>query len=97
MIIREVDAMPPKGSGNKALKQLTIEAREEMIKDTDTYISQRLASANYEKNKVEQITVRLPKGSRKILQDYVTKSGKYESVNAMIKALLESEINQSLN
>lgn len=97
MIIREVEDMPPKGSGNKALKQLTIEAREEAVKDTDTYISQRVASANYEKNKVEQITVRLPKGSRKILQDYVASSGKYESVNAMIKALLESEIKQSLD
>ena len=88
--------MPPKGSGNKQLKQLTIEAREEETIQTKTYKSQRVASANYEKNKVEQITVRLPKGSRQILQNYVNKSNKYDSVNNMIKSLIENEIGQSL-
>ncbi len=93
----EVNTMPPKGSGNKELKQLVVEATEGFTKDTKTYKSQRVASANYEKNKIEQITVRLPKGSRQVLQDYVDNSDKFKSVNAMIKALLEAEIGQTLD
>lgn len=93
----EVNNMPAKGSGDKALKQLVVESTEGYTKDTDTYISQRVASANYEKNKIEQITVRLPKGSRQILQDYIDNSGKFKSVNAMIKSLLEAEIGQTLD
>lgn len=90
----EVNNMPAKGSHNESLR------RDAITKDGKTkrvFISQDTASANYEKNKVEQITVRLPKGSRQILQDYIDNSGKYKSVNAMIKSLLEAEIGQTLD
>lgn len=63
---------------------------------TKTINSQRKAMANYEK-KVEQLTVRLPQGSRGKLNDYIASSDKYSSVNNMIKSLLENEIGQSLD
>lgn len=63
---------------------------------TKTINSQRKAMANYEK-KVEQLTVRLPQGSREKLNDYIASSDKYSSVNNMIKSLLENEIGQSLD
>lgn len=63
---------------------------------TKTINSQRKAIKKYE-SKVEQLTVRLPQGSREKLNDYIAKSDKYSSVNNMIKALLENEIGQSLD
>ena len=55
-----------------------------------------MAAKEYE-NKLEQLTVRLPQGSRKKLNDYVAESNKYSSVNAMIKELIEKEIKQKLD
>lgn len=77
------------------LTQLVIPAREEQIIQTDRYNSKRESVKKYLEN-FEQITFRLPKGSKDILKDYVKRSGKYESVNAMIKDLLEKEIGQEL-
>lgn len=58
------------------------------MKTTD---AQRRAAANYEK-KVEQITVRLPVGARDKLNNFIMHSDKYDSVNSMIRILLEKEI-----
>lgn len=76
-------------------KGLVIE-NNKIIKTTKTINSQRKAAKEYE-NKLEQLTVRLPQGSRQKLNDYVAESNKYNSVNAMIKDLLEKEIKQKLD
>lgn len=83
-------------SADKSKKQLVIQATEEQVIDTNTYESQRKAIKKYE-SKVEQLTVRLPQGSRAKLNEYVSKSDKFSSVNTMIKTLLENEIGQSLD
>lgn len=62
-----------------------------IVKATKTGNWIRKASKKYE-SKLEQITVRLPQGSREIINNYVASSTEYESANAMIKALLEKEI-----
>lgn len=81
-----------------------------------TYHSQIDAIKKYEeKNKdlMEQVKVRLPKGTQELLQNYVaekaeefpedprysTYTGRYwrPSVNALIKALLEEELGRSLD
>lgn len=76
-------------------KGLMIE-NNKIVRTTKTINSQRKAAKEYE-NKLEQLTVRLPQGSRKKLNDYVAESNKYSSVNAMIKELIEKEIKQKLD
>lgn len=80
------------------------------LKEGAVYISQKKASENWKKaNPQEMITVRLPKGSRDIINDYVERKSKENpedrkystdkgrpSVNAMLKALIEDEIGQKL-
>ena len=94
MSSRGISIMPKKADDTK--KKLIIKAQEAQVLDTNTYISQRKAIKKYE-GTVEQLTVRLPKGSRSLLNDYISKSNKYNSVNAMIKELLEKEIGKSLD
>lgn len=80
-----------------------------------TYHSQMAAVNKYEeKNKdIEQVKVRLPKGSQDKLNEYVAKkaeefpedpryssfTGKYwrPSVNALIRSLIEEELGESLD
>ena len=69
---------------------------DKIVKKTKTGNPQLEAVKKYEQ-KFEQLTVRLPKGSRDKLQDYISGSDKYKSVNAMIKDLLEKEIKQTLD
>lgn len=76
-------------------KSLVIESGK-IVKTTKTANAQRRAAKEYE-TKVEQITVRLPQGSREIINNYVANSKKYDSANAMIKALLEKEIGQKFD
>lgn len=86
--------MPKKADESK--KQLVVQAIQEQVIDTNTYNSQRKAIKKYE-SKIEQLTVRLPQGSREQLNEYIASNNKYSSVNAMIKALLENEIGHSLD
>ena len=89
------------GGGNKDIDEskyqheVTINGTT-VIKETKTINSRRKANRKYE-NKIEQLTVRLPQGSREELNKYVAESKKYSSVNTMIKALLEKEIGHSLD
>ena len=75
MSSRGLYTMPKKADDTK--KQLVIKAQEEQILDTKTYASQRKAIKKYE-GTVEQITVRLPKGSRAALKDYLDNNNKYD-------------------
>lgn len=77
-----------------SLRQHIVKATEEQVVETKAYNSQRRAMKEREK-KFEQITVRLPKGSREQLNNYVSNSSKYSSVNSMILELLENELGYS--
>lgn len=57
-----------------------------------TYISQRKASTKYDNENVDSIRLRVPKGWRDIIKDYVERSEKYNSVNNMICTLIKNEI-----
>lgn len=91
---RGVADMPKKADESK--KQRVVRATQEQVIDTNTYNSQRKAIKKYE-SKIEQLTVRLPQGSRDKLNEYIKNNNKYTSVNTMIKALLEKEIGSSLD
>lgn len=56
------------------------------------YKSKIKASANYDKNNVDNIRLRVPKGWKEQMQAYVESSDKYNSVNAMLCDLIKNEI-----
>lgn len=56
------------------------------------YKSQKLYSQNYDKNAVDQVRVRVPKGWNDKMKEYVKSSDKYKSVNDMINQLIAAEI-----
>ena len=80
--------------------------------DSGVYLSQKNASRKYEE-KVEQLTLRVPAGTRAILNDYVTAKSKGDednpkynsyngkawrpSVNAFIIYLIEQETGFRIN
>lgn len=57
-----------------------------------TYDSIIRASEKYDKEKVDNIRVRVPKGWKEQMQEYVKTTKKYDSVNGMISALIKQEI-----
>lgn len=56
------------------------------------YLSKIEASKKYDHDMVDNIRVRVPKGWREQMQDYVASSEKYSSVNAMICDLVAREV-----
>ena len=60
--------------------------------DSGLYKSKIEASKQYDKNNVDNIRVRVPKGWKGQMQDYVKSSKKYDSVNNMISELIKKEI-----
>lgn len=67
-----------------------------VIKKTKTINSRRKANRKYEQ-KFEQVKVRLPQGSKEKINKYVAETNKFSSVNAMLKALIENEIGETLD
>lgn len=65
----------------------------ELYGDNKTIRSQLKASESYDKNNVDSIRLRVPKGWRDQIQAYVNESDKYRSVNAMICDLIRQEVN----
>lgn len=57
-----------------------------------TYDSIIRASEKYDKEKVDNIRVRVPKGWKEQMQEYVSGSDKYNSVNGMICDLIKKEV-----
>lgn len=57
------------------------------------YISKIKASENYDKNNVDNVRLRVPKGWKEQMQAYVESSDKYNSVNAMLCELIRKELN----
>lgn len=61
--------------------------------DSGYYKSKLEASKIYDKNNVDNIRVRVPKGWKKQMQDYVVNTDKFDSVNGMICSLIKKEVN----
>lgn len=81
--------MPAKGQKNMELYEKKITVAEGTNK---TVRSQLKASENYDKNNVDNVRVRVPKGWKEQMQEYVKVTDKYSSVNDMICQLIKSEI-----
>ena len=64
----------------------------ENTKKDGYYKSQKIYSKNYDKNEVDQVRVRVPKGWNDKMKEYVNGSDKYKSVNDMINKLIAAEI-----
>lgn len=60
--------------------------------DSGLYKSKIKASKQYDKNNVDNIRVRVPKGWKEQMQDYVKTSSRYDSVNGMICDLIQNEV-----
>ena len=60
--------------------------------DSGLYKSKIEASKQYDQNNVDNIRVRVPKGWKEQMQEYVKTTKKYDSVNGMISALIKQEI-----
>lgn len=60
--------------------------------DSGIYKSKIEASKQYDKNNVDNIRVRVPKGWKEQMQDYVSNTDKYSSVNSMICDLIKKEV-----
>lgn len=80
--------MPSKGSKNM---ELYIPLRPSDAPNK-TVRSQLNASQKYDNNNVDNIRLRVPKGWKALMQDYVHSSDKYSSVNAMICNLIRQEL-----
>ena len=62
-------------------------------KELSTYDSKIRASEKYDKNNVDNVRLRVPKGWKEQMQAYVESSDKYNSVNAMLCELIRKELN----
>ena len=80
--------MPAKGQYNMDLykkKEIVVEGTNKTVR------SQLKASENYDKNK-DNIRLRVPKGWKEQMQEYVKATDKYNSVNDMICQLIKKEV-----
>lgn len=73
-------------------KQTNKKVSSQTGKKIKTYTSQIRASKKYDKENVDNIRVRVPKGWKEQIQSYVSGSNKYKSVNDMICTLIKNEI-----
>ena len=71
---------------------MTKKADDSLKTDSGLYKSKIEASKQYDQNNVDNIRVRVPKGWKEQIQEYVSNSDKYGSVNGMICALIKQEI-----
>ena len=81
--------MPAKGQYNMDLykkKEIVVEGINKTVR------SQLKASENYDRNNVDNVRVRVPKGWKEQMQEYVKATDKYSSVNDMICQLIKKEI-----
>ena len=81
--------MPAKGQYNIDLykkKEIVVEGTNKTVR------SQLKASENYDRNNVDNVRVRVPKGWKEQMQEYVKATDKYSSVNDMICQLIKKEV-----
>lgn len=60
--------------------------------EAGTYLSKIENNKKYDKETVDSIRVRVPKGWKPIIQDYIKTSGKYTSMNEMFCDLVKKEV-----
>ena len=84
--------MPARGSKNMELYERVSKETNEIIGTNKTVRSQLKASENYDKNNVDNVRLRVPKGWKEQMQAYVESSDKYNSVNAMLCELIRKEL-----
>lgn len=80
--------MPAKGSKNMEL-YVPLNESDELNKTVRSRIN---ASRKYDRDNVDNIRLRVPKGWKELMQDYVRSSDKYTSVNTMICDLIRQEV-----
>ena len=85
--------MPARGSKNMEFYERVSKETNEIIGTNKTVRSQLKASENYDKNNVDNVRLRVPKGWKEQMQAYVESSDKYNSVNAMLCELIRKELN----
>ena len=81
--------MPAKGQYNMDLykkKEIVVEGTNKTVR------SQLKASENYDRNNVDNVRVRVPKGWKEQMQEYVKTTDKYSWVNDMICQLIKKEV-----
>ena len=81
--------MPAKGSKNMKLYEKKTPVVEGVNK---TVRSQLRASEKYDKENIDNIRVRVPKGWKEQIQKYVAITPEYKSVNDLICKLLQKEV-----
>lgn len=69
-----------------------MQKKENLKTQNGLYKSKIKASKTYDKENVDNIRVRVPRGWKKQMQSYVAGSDKYSSVNGMICDLIQKEI-----
>lgn len=78
---------------NRKVESLMPKKPDDKLKtDSGLYKSKIEASKQYDKNNVDNIRVRVPKGWKEQMQDYVSSTDKYNSVNNMICELIKKEV-----
>lgn len=65
--------------------------------DAGLYRSQIKASEKYDATKVDSIRLRVPKGWKEQMQQYVAQSEEYASINAMVCDLIKKEMGIELD
>lgn len=84
--------MPAKGQKNMSLYERVSKETNQVIGTNKTVRSQLQASERYDKNNIDTVKLRVPKGWKEQMQAYVKTSDKYTSVNAMICELIRQEL-----
>lgn len=77
---------------SKGTEKMPKKADNTLKTDSGIYKSKLRASQAYDKNSVDNIRVRVPKGWKEQMQEYVQKSDRYSSINGMICDLIRKEI-----
>lgn len=72
---------------------MTKKADASLRTENGLYKSKIKASKKYDKNNVDNIRLRVPKGWKDQMQAYVESSDKYSSINSMICTLIREELN----
>ncbi len=67
-------------------------ANNDLKTNSGLYKSKIEASKQYDKNNVDNIRLRVPKGWKEQMQDYVSNTNKYDSVNNMLCNLIKKEL-----
>lgn len=67
-------------------------ANDSLKNENGLYKSKIEWSKKYDENNVDNIRLRVPKGWKEQIQNYVKSSDKYNSVNSMICELIKNEV-----